>query len=73
MHDRDGDGIPDEDDTCPDLAGGESDLDRDRGCPGDRDGDGVSDPEDACPDARGRFSLHPDRNGCPKEPAKKGR
>ncbi len=54
--DRDGDGVPDDDDACPDEFG--TGLD---GCPiPDRDGDGVPDDEDACPDV---FGSNPD--GCP--------
>jgi len=58
--DRDNDGVPDEDDACPDVFG--EGLD---GCPPDapdRDGDGVPDADDACPDMPG---VAPD--GCPPE------
>ncbi len=54
--DRDGDGIPDLEDACPDLAG----LPEFKGCP-DGDGDGIPDSEDACP-------LQPgpkETQGCP--------
>lgn len=54
--DRDGDGIGDKDDKCPDVAG----LKALMGCP-DRDGDGVSDLEDSCPDVAGLEKL----KGCP--------
>ncbi len=53
--DRDGDGIPDANDECPDDFG-LYDL---GGCP-DRDGDGIPDLDDACPDAPG-----PPEYGCP--------
>ncbi len=54
--DKDGDGIPDLDDGCPDLPG----KPEFRGCP-DSDGDGVVDSEDACPkEAGGR-----ETQGCP--------
>ncbi|HQW94142.1 MAG TPA: hypothetical protein PKY28_13625, partial [Ferruginibacter sp.] len=46
--DRDGDGIPDADDKCPDVAG----LASLQGCP-DRDGDGIADGDDKCPDVPG--------------------
>lgn len=54
--DFDGDGIPDEEDLCPDIAG----LVELKGCP-DTDGDGIADREDACPDFAGTIEL----NGCP--------
>ena len=46
--DFDGDGIPDEEDNCPDIAG----LLELKGCP-DTDGDGIADSEDQCPDFAG--------------------
>ncbi len=54
--DRDGDGIFDRDDACPDQAG-PREL---NGCP-DGDGDGIPDREDECPDAPGPANL----GGCP--------
>jgi hypothetical protein len=55
--DRDGDGIADADDRCPDRAGLPPD-----GCPPrDRDGDGVVDRADRCPDEAGPTS----NAGCP--------
>ena len=54
--DRDGDGIVDSLDACPDQAGPAS-L---RGCP-DRDGDGIADKDDACPDVPGLAKY----KGCP--------
>lgn len=54
--DTDGDGIPDDEDACPEVPG----LERFQGCP-DSDSDGVADREDACPDTAGS-ELH---NGCP--------
>jgi len=72
--DRDGDGVPDVNDECPDEKG-PRELD---GCP-DRDGDGVPDYLDRCPDQKGPKELDgcPDRDGdgvpdiddkCPDEP-----
>ncbi len=72
--DRDGDGIPDDRDQCPD-APGPAEL---AGCP-DRDGDGVPDYLDRCPDEKGPRELEgcPDTDGdgvpdiddkCPLEP-----
>lgn len=54
--DRDGDGIPDADDRCPDVAG----LAALKGCP-DRDGDGIADIDDKCPDVAGLAKYQ----GCP--------
>lgn len=54
--DRDGDGVPDHLDECPDVAG----LLEFNGCP-DRDGDGIPDHLDDCPDVAGL----PEFNGCP--------
>ncbi|MBN2362197.1 MAG: OmpA family protein [Deltaproteobacteria bacterium] len=56
--DRDGDGVVDKEDQCPDEAGP---AER-RGCPvRDRDGDGVEDADDQCPDEAGPA----ERQGCP--------
>ncbi len=54
--DRDGDGIIDSLDRCPDVAG----LASLQGCP-DRDGDGITDAEDKCPDVPGLARYQ----GCP--------
>jgi outer membrane protein OmpA-like peptidoglycan-associated protein len=54
--DRDGDGIPDAQDLCPDQPG-TADMD---GCP-DRDGDFIPDPQDKCPDEPGPAI----NDGCP--------
>jgi outer membrane protein OmpA-like peptidoglycan-associated protein len=59
--DRDGDGVPDKDDKCPDEWGPESNA----GCPEpDTDGDGIIDREDHCPQEPGPASNH----GCPIVP-----
>lgn len=67
--DRDGDGIEDNIDACPDEAGLVSDNPSTNGCPAppeaDRDGDGIADAEDACPDQAGELSSEADKNGCP--------
>jgi hypothetical protein len=51
--DRDGDGIPDDEDNCPDVANADqADLDEDGvgdACDDDRDGDGIPDASDNCP------------------------
>ena len=54
--DRDGDGVLDAVDKCPDVAG----LASLQGCP-DRDGDGIADAEDKCPDVAGLARYQ----GCP--------
>lgn len=55
-HDKDNDGIVDEKDECPDIAG-EVTL---AGCP-DKDKDGIADKNDKCPDVAGTAKY----NGCP--------
>jgi outer membrane protein OmpA-like peptidoglycan-associated protein len=65
--DRDGDGITDDEDACPDEKGVASDDPDKNGCPepADRDGDGIVDAKDACPDEKGVASDDPEKNGCP--------
>ncbi len=56
--DRDGDGVPDAVDRCPDVKGTAALF----GCPPtDRDHDGVPDVLDNCPDQKGTAANH----GCP--------
>jgi OmpA-OmpF porin, OOP family len=54
--DGDKDGVPDDEDACPDEAGTKAN----KGCP-DKDGDGVADKLDACPDIAGLSKFA----GCP--------
>ena len=54
--DRDGDGVVDSLDRCPDVAG----LAALKGCP-DKDGDGIADIDDKCPDVAGLAKYQ----GCP--------
>lgn len=54
--DRDGDGVIDAEDKCPDVKG----LASLQGCP-DKDGDGITDADDKCPDVKGLVKY----NGCP--------
>ncbi len=54
--DKDKDGIPDEQDNCPDEPGAAIT----NGCP-DKDSDGIPDKEDKCPDQPGTKA----NNGCP--------
>jgi outer membrane protein OmpA-like peptidoglycan-associated protein len=63
--DRDGDGIFDEVDACPDTPGVPSTDPERHGCPPDRDGDGILDDVDACPDEPGVPSEDPKKHGCP--------
>jgi serine/threonine-protein kinase len=57
LPDRDGDGVLDQQDECPDQPG-KSEL---GGCP-DSDGDGIPDKDDGCPNQWGP----PENAGCPK-------
>ena len=54
--DKDGDGVLDADDRCPDVPG----LVALKGCP-DKDGDGIADIDDKCPDVAGIAKYQ----GCP--------
>jgi OmpA-OmpF porin, OOP family len=54
--DRDGDGVVDSLDKCPDVAG----IASLQGCP-DKDGDGITDADDKCPDVAGLAKYQ----GCP--------
>jgi OmpA-OmpF porin, OOP family len=67
-HDKDGDGIPDDEDKCPNVAedkDGDADLD---GCPEedpDDDSDGVPNNDDDCPDQKETINGVQDEDGCP--------
>ncbi|AKV00540.1 outer membrane protein OmpA [Labilithrix luteola] len=65
--DRDGDGIIDSEDACPDTKGVASSDPKKNGCPPDRDGDGIIDSVDACPDVAGVADADPKKNGCPPD------
>lgn len=54
--DNDGDGVPNESDLCPNIAGSRGA----NGCP-DADGDGVTDADDKCPNVAGSSEM----GGCP--------
>jgi len=64
--DRDGDGVPNESDQCPDEPediDGYNDTD---GCPDpDNDQDGIPDTEDACPTRAEDLDGYQDEDGCP--------
>jgi len=69
--DLDGDGVLDEADACPAMAGPARPLEAARsGCPDpvDTDTDGVADEVDACPRETGAASTDPRQNGCPPPP-----
>jgi len=57
--DEDRDGIPDDEDKCPQLAG----IAANSGCPADEDGDGIYDKFDLCPTKKGSES----NSGCPED------
>lgn len=58
--DRDKDGVPDDEDKCPDIPG----TKENEGCPeNDRDKDGIPDNEDKCPDIPGKKEFQ----GCPDD------
>jgi outer membrane protein OmpA-like peptidoglycan-associated protein len=64
--DRDGDGIFDVSDACPDVKGPPNADPAKNGCPpADRDHDGIIDDADACPDEAGYPNADPKKNGCP--------
>jgi OOP family OmpA-OmpF porin len=66
--DRDGDGISDDLDMCPDRPGAANGSEPlVNGCPPDRDKDGVFDSDDACPDTPGVRTNDPKTNGCPPD------
>jgi outer membrane protein OmpA-like peptidoglycan-associated protein len=74
VEDRDGDGIEDDEDACPDTKGVRSADPEKNGCPPekppppkDRDKDGIIDADDACPDVPGVKSDDPKKNGCPPD------
>ncbi len=79
ISDKDGDGIPDEEDKCPDVPEDKDGVEDADGCPeDDLDKDGVPDAEDKCPTVAGpkEFQGCPDEDGdeipdhedkCPKE------
>lgn len=62
LGDRDGDGIPDRDDQCPDDVEDYDNFQDTDGCPDlDNDRDGVPDKEDQCRNEKGPVENH----GCP--------
>jgi len=70
--DRDGDGILDNADACPDEKGIKSDDPKTNGCPekkvdADDDKDGIPNAQDACPTVAGVKTSDPKTNGCPSD------
>jgi outer membrane protein OmpA-like peptidoglycan-associated protein len=64
--DRDGDGIEDERDGCPDAPEDRDGYADDDGCPdADNDSDGLLDASDGCPDAAEDKDGFEDEDGCP--------
>lgn len=64
--DRDGDGIPDEDDVCPDDPEDLDGFEDENGCPDpDNDADEILDADDECPDEPEDVDEFADDDGCP--------
>jgi outer membrane protein OmpA-like peptidoglycan-associated protein len=64
--DRDGDGIPDDVDKCPDQPEDKDGFQDDDGCPDlDNDGDGIPDAADKCPNEPEDKDGFEDQDGCP--------
>lgn len=64
--DRDGDGILDDVDQCPDVAEDLDGFEDEDGCPDfDNDADGISDNNDQCPDDPEDLEGFQDEDGCP--------
>jgi outer membrane protein OmpA-like peptidoglycan-associated protein len=65
--DRDGDGIPDSVDACPDEPEDKDGFQDDDGCPDpDNDGDGIPDAADQCPNQPEDKDGFQDEDGCPE-------
>lgn len=66
LSDRDGDGIFDDDDACPDRPEDFDGFEDEDGCPEpDNDRDGIPDVKDACPDEPEDHDTFEDVDGCP--------
>ena len=67
--DRDGDGILDGQDRCPDDPEDRDGFEDSDGCPDpDNDGDGILDHQDACPNTPETRNGFLDQDGCPDTP-----
>jgi len=66
LADRDGDGIPDVLDKCPDEPEDKDGFEDEDGCPDlDNDKDGIPDAVDKCPNEPEDFDGFEDEDGCP--------
>ena len=66
-NDRDGDGVPDSLDACPDEPEDKDGFQDEDGCPDlDNDGDGIPDHEDQCPNDPEDKDGFQDTDGCPE-------
>ena len=66
VSDRDGDGIPDNLDKCPDDPEDKDGFEDEDGCPDpDNDKDGIPDSADACPNEPETVNGFQDEDGCP--------
>jgi outer membrane protein OmpA-like peptidoglycan-associated protein len=64
--DRDGDGLTDSRDKCPDAPEDKDGFEDEDGCPDpDNDKDEIADIEDACPNEPGKRTTDAKTNGCP--------
>ena len=64
--DKDGDGIPDDVDQCPDVAEDKDGFEDEDGCPDyDNDKDGIYDTQDQCPNEAEDRDGFQDVDGCP--------
>jgi outer membrane protein OmpA-like peptidoglycan-associated protein len=67
FRDRDGDGVYDVDDKCPDQPEDRDGYQDRDGCPDpDNDGDGIPDAQDKCPNEAEDFDQFEDEDGCPE-------
>jgi hypothetical protein len=65
-HDKDGDGVPDDVDQCPELPEDRDGFQDADGCPdADNDGDGIPDKLDRCPNEKEDIDGYQDQDGCP--------
>lgn len=64
--DSDHDGVRDDQDACPGVAGIPQPEPSQNGCPPDTDGDGINDLGDACPTQPGPPTDDPATTGCPQ-------
>ena len=65
-NDKDGDGIPDSVDACPNEAEDKDGYQDEDGCPDpDNDGDGIPDKDDQCPNDPEDKDGFQDQDGCP--------